>query len=85
MNTSACTIHRLDEQTLPPFLLLMQPEERRRIWRDRHDPAQIVLGASLLGQPAGIAVGTVNGASAGLSDLYVLSAYRFVYPRRQRQ
>jgi len=76
MSTSACTIHRLDDQTLPPFLLLMQPGERRRIWEERKNPAQIVLGATLLGQPAGIAVGTVNGASAGLTDLYVLPVYR---------
>ena len=32
-----------------PFLLLMQPGERRRIWAERQNPAQIVLGASLLG------------------------------------
>jgi GNAT superfamily N-acetyltransferase len=76
MNTSACTIHRLDEQTLSPFLLLIQPGERRRIWEERKNSAQVVLGASFLGQPAGIAVGAVNGASAGLTDLYVLPAYR---------
>jgi molybdopterin-biosynthesis enzyme MoeA-like protein len=64
MSTSAFTIYRLDEQTLLPFLLLMQPGERRRIWEERKSQAQIVLGATLLGQPAGIAVGVVNGASA---------------------
>ncbi|MBI1299552.1 GNAT family N-acetyltransferase [bacterium] len=72
----ADTVHRLDEQTIPPFLLLVQPGERRRIWKDHKNPAQIVLGATLLGQPAGIAVGVVNGAFADLTDLYVLPAYR---------
>jgi GNAT superfamily N-acetyltransferase len=76
MPTSALTIHRLDAQAMRPFLLLMQPGERRRIWEERGSPAQIVLGASLLGQPAGVAVGVVSGASAALTDLYVLPAYR---------
>ncbi len=61
MTSSAFTIHRLDEQAIAPFLLLMQPGERRRIWEERQNPAQIVLGASFLGQPAGIAVGAVDG------------------------
>ena len=76
MSQPAFTLHRLDKQSMPSFLLLMQPGERRRIWEERNNPAQIVLGASLLGQPAGIAVGTVNGSTASLSDLYVLPIYR---------
>ena len=76
MSKPAFTLDRLDEQTLPFFLLLMQPGERRRIWEARKNPAQIVLGANLLGQPAGIAIGTVNESTASLSDLYVLPIYR---------
>jgi prolyl oligopeptidase len=76
MGTPAFTIQRLDAQAIRPFLLLMQPGERRRMWEERHAPTQIVLGASLLGQPAGVAVGVVSGASAALTDLYVLPAYR---------
>jgi GNAT superfamily N-acetyltransferase len=76
MGASALSIQRLDEQTMRPFLLLMQPGERRRIWEGRADPAQSVLGASLLGQPVGVAVGVVNGTAAALTDLYVLPAYR---------
>lgn len=76
MRTAAFTIHRPDERAMRPFLLLMQPGQRRRIWAERQNPAQIVLGASVLGQPAGVAVGVVNEASATLTDIYVLPAYR---------
>lgn len=78
MSTSSCTIHWLDEQTLPPFLLLMQPGERQRIWEARQNPVQIVLGATYWEQPAGVAVIHLGSEFAQLTDLYVLPAYRKV-------
>lgn len=61
---------------MPPFLPLIQPGGRGQLWENRAGAGQIVLGAAIWGQPAGVAVGFVGETSAQLADLYVLPAYR---------
>lgn len=72
------TIQRLDEKTLPPFVLMVQPGLRRSLLEREGNPNQIVLGAFFLGQPVGVAVIDRNRQTAGLTDLYVLPDYRRV-------
>lgn len=70
------TIQQLDAASLQPFILMVEPGLRRSMLENQGDPGQIVLGAIFLGQPAGVALAHLGGEVAGLTDLYVLPAYR---------
>lgn len=70
------TIQILDSASAPPFLLMLAPGLRRSLWAGDDDPAQLVLGATFWGQPAGAAFVYRSAETARLLDIYVLPAYR---------
>lgn len=70
------SIQRLDEKSLQPFVLMVQPGLRRSILEGQGNPDQIMLGALFLGQPVGVAVIHLTSETAGLTDIYVLPDYR---------
>ncbi len=70
------TIQRLNNSTIQPFLLILEPGLRGALLQSVGDERQIIFGATYWGQPAGAAVFYVTTDDALLSDLYVLPAYR---------
>ncbi len=69
------TIERLNQRTLPPYLLLVKPALRSQVLEQITDPHFYVWGAAFWGQPAGAAVVMLE-SNADLLDLYVLPDYR---------
>jgi len=70
------TIQTLDESSIQAYLLLGKPGLRQTLLAGKDDTAQIVLGATFWGQPAGVAIAYRGADSARLLDLYVLPSYR---------
>ncbi|MEZ4830438.1 MAG: GNAT family N-acetyltransferase [Caldilineaceae bacterium] len=69
-------IHPLDAGSVRPYALMVRPGLRQDVLKIDSDPALLALGASFLGQPAGVVVVQVGDEAAQLLDLYVLPAYR---------
>ena len=70
------TIQRLTNNSIQPFLLILEPGLRGTLLQRINDDTQLILGATYWGQPAGVAVFHVTAEAGHLSDLYVLPAYR---------
>jgi arsenite methyltransferase len=70
------TIQRLINNSIQPFLLILEPGLRGTLLQRINDDTQLILGATYWGQPAGVAVFHVTAEAGHLSDLYVLPAYR---------
>ncbi len=70
------TIQILDKVSVLPYLLMLAPGLRHPLLGGEDDAAQIVLGATFWGQPAGVAIAYRGADSARLLDIYVLPSYR---------
>lgn len=70
------TIQPLNASSIKPFTLMVRPDLRQTMLQTSADPNLLTLGASFLGQPAGVVVAYINDKTVQVMDIYVQPAYR---------